>query len=269
MGDAPHLLQDVERAFDDLMAGESTALLKLATTTPIGAQVGVQIYARTAMTALIGALEDTFSTCRLIVGEDYFRQCAVAFCRHVPMVEPDLNLFGADFPAFMADLVGQKEELASLGFLGDLCRLEWALNAAFFARQADPFDLEGFQALSFEQREALCFQLGPDVQPLRSAFDVKALYLFHQDEANLVNERAFDVTQGDFYLLVRKHLHEDGHDILIEEIDDDLFSLLGSIAQRMSFSELCRTFATPVDGGLHPPDFGDLITKKIIVGYDF
>ena len=268
MVDAPLLLQDVEHAFDDLMAGERTALLKLANKTPIGGQTGVEIYARTAMTALIGALEDTFMTCHHIVGEDYFRQCAVAFCRHSPMDTSDLNLFGADFPAFIVDLVERQEELASLAFLGDLCHLEWALNAAFFARQTEPFDLEGFQALSFEQREALCFQLAADVHLLHSPFNVKELYLFHQDDANLVNERTFNLQEGDFYFLVRKQLHEDGHDILIEEIDAAMFALLTAIAEQMSFAELCQTFAKTVDGDLQPPDFGHLIAKGIIEGYE-
>ncbi len=257
-------LNAAEDAFDALMLGEVSDLTKIVKTTPIGQSIGVNVYRQTSMTALINAIKETFETCQHILGEDYFDQCATSFCQLYPLFHNDLNAYGSDFPKFMIELVETREELFPFKFLCDLSALEWALNEAFFAKKKLVFDVQKFGTLSEEQQSAVILKLGPDVRLLRSHYNVKEIYTFHRDEENIVNERSFDVTKGDYYYVIHRGSSKENFELFIDQIDEYNFSVLSAIQDESCFIDLCENFAQDIDGEMHPPPFGEYISKGII-----
>ncbi len=258
------LLDETEDAFDALMRGELSDLSELLKDTPIGQSVGVNVYRQTSMSALINAIKETFETCRHILGDDYFNQCATSFCQLYPLFQNDLNSYGSDFPAYMVELVETREELAALKFLCDLSSLEWALNETFFAKKKRPFDLEKFGKLTDEQRGKLILKLGPDVRLLHSHYNVKDIYTFHRQEENIINERSFDVISSDHFYVIHRGSAETNFELLIEQVDTYNYSVLSAIKNESCFIDICENFAREIDGDMQPPPFGDYISKGII-----
>lgn len=261
------LLQDIENAFDALMLGDEAKLKDRLKEIPIGPAVGVTVYRQTSLSALVSAVSETYSTCRHILGDDYFHQCATTYCQLYPMVHHDLNLYGADFTGFLTELTTSRPELASLQFLTDLSRLEWALNEAFFASQKLPFDMENFAALTDDERDRLLLELSPDVRLMHARSNVKEIYEFHLIEENINNELPFEVTAGDFYYLIHRGTKEAHYQLNVDELDVFEFEFLTAIKDEMSFHDLCESFTREVEGELQPPPFGAFISRGIINGF--
>lgn len=261
-------LATIESAFDALMQGDTSLLETHIKDAPIGIVQGANVYLQTSLSALVNALSETFSTCRHILGDDYFTQCATSYCQLYPMVHHDLNLYGADFPAYMTRLTETRPELADLIFLADLSRLEWALNEAFFAKKRAFFDLERFASFDDEERETLILRLSSCVRLLQSKSNVKDIYEFHLSEENLSNDLAFEVKQGEFFYLIHRGTSETNFKLFIEPIERYDFDLLNAIKDGTRFAHLCENFARTCEGALEPPPLGDYISQGIIDNFD-
>jgi hypothetical protein len=261
-------LANIENAFDALMQGDASKLREQIKDVPIGTAQGANVYRQTSLSALVNALSETFSTCRHILGDDYFNQCATSYCQLYPMVHHDLNLYGADFTAYMLELTETRPELAELKFLTDLSRLEWALNEAFFAKKRTPFDLEAFASLDDDERGKLILRLSPDVQLLHTQSNVKDIHEFHLSEENIANDLSFDVTEGDYYYLIQRGTAETNFKLIIEPIERYDFDLLNAIKDETNFINLCESFARTLDDNLEPPPLGYYISKEIIDNFD-
>lgn len=261
-------LDDIENAFDALIQGDASELRDQIKDVPIGTAQGANVYRQTSLSALVNALSETFSTCRYILGDDYFNQCATSYCQLYPMVHHDLNLYGADFPAYMLELTETRPELAELKFLTDLSRLEWALNETFFAKKRTPFDLESFASFNDEERGQLILKLSPSVQLLHTQSNVKEIYEFHLSEENIANDLSFDVTPGDYLYLIYRGTAETNFKLYIEPIERYDFDLLNAIKDETNFTDLCERFARTLDDNLEPPPLGHYISKGIIDNFD-
>lgn len=261
-------LGDIENAFDALMQGDASELRERIKDVPIGSAQGANVYRQTSLSALVNALSETFSTCRHILGDDYFNQCATSYCQLFPMVHHDLNLYGTDFPAYMLELTETRPELAELKFLTDLSRLEWALNETFFAKKRASFDLERFASFNDDERGKLILKLSPDVQLLHTQSNVKEIYEFHLSEENIANDLSFEVTQGEFHYLIHRGTTETDFKLIIEPIERYDFNVLNAIKDETSFTDLCESFARNRDDNLEPPPLGQYISKGIIDNFD-
>lgn len=262
-------LDEVELAFDALMRGEKQDLLDIVKETPIGKKTGVHIYRRTSISALISALNETYASCRCILGDDYFNQCAVSYCHRYPMIDNDLNMYGADFPAYMEHLVETRDELSDLSFVAELCHFEWALNKSYFADQKRIFDFEGFANLDDEERDKLVFLLGADVALVKARSNVQELYDFHQDSQNIVNEQKFDLVSGEFHYIIHRGTHHSAFKVMTKEVDAYSYSILEDIQAGVNFSALCEKHIRLVDGSSQLPPFGDFIACGFIQAYHF
>lgn len=261
-------LDDIEKAFDALMQGDASQLTEQIKDVPIASAQGVNVYRQTSLSALVNAVGETFSTCRLILGEDYFNQCATSYCQLYPMVHHDLNLYGADFPSYMAELTDTRPELAKLKFLTDLSCLEWALNKAFFAKKRRAFDMEKFASLNDEERGKLILNLSPCVQLLHTQSNVKDIYEFHLREENISNGLSFDIIQAEYHYLIHRGTVETNFKLFIEPIEPYDFDLLNAIKDETSFTDLCESFARTCEDDLEPPPLGQYISKGIIDNFD-
>jgi uncharacterized protein (UPF0276 family) len=116
-----------------------------------------------------------------LVGEEFFGGLARAYGHALPSDNPDLNVFGARFAAFLRDF----PHVAQFPYLPDLARLEWALHRAHYAPAADGLSAAQLAAIAPEQIENTRFRLHPAVQLLASDWAVAPLWLAHQPDSGV------------------------------------------------------------------------------------
>lgn len=73
------------------------------------------------------ALIDTYPVCEQLVGPDYFKLLAWNYLLLYPTNEPDLNLYGKDFAAFLEEWFTKQSPYIELLYLKDIAALEWAM----------------------------------------------------------------------------------------------------------------------------------------------
>ncbi|MBW3510989.1 DUF692 family multinuclear iron-containing protein [Janthinobacterium sp. NKUCC06_STL] len=112
-----------------------------------------------------------------LVGEAFFAGLARAYGRQYPSDSADLNEFGARFADFLASF----PHVATLPYLPDMARLEWAVHLAHYAADAQGLAPESLAALHPDQLEARRFRLHPACALLASSWQVAALWQAHQE----------------------------------------------------------------------------------------
>lgn len=136
------------------------------------------VYRNNVVVSLIDALSDAFPVVSELVGAEFFAAMAHEYARRHPPSSPVLAHYGEGFPEF----VSRFEPAASLPYLPDVARLEWAYVHAFHAADADALAIEALREL-LQQPEALLsarLQFAPAVTLIRSNFAVVSIWHAHQ-----------------------------------------------------------------------------------------
>lgn len=136
------------------------------------------IHRNNVMVSLIEALADTFPVVQALVGEEFFHAMAREFVRTSPPQSPVLAWYGDDFPAFVEHFA----PAASLPYLADVARLEYARVLAFHAADSVPLAAETLMALLADpaQLPSLRLQFSPSVFVVQSAWAIASLWGAHQ-----------------------------------------------------------------------------------------
>ncbi|MDI6623210.1 MAG: DNA-binding domain-containing protein [Brevundimonas sp.] len=120
-----------EAAFTALLAGDESALGGW-----LGADAGDQarldVYRNTVAKARVDALAGLYPTIERLVGPDWFRQAGLIFAGDAPPSSPVLDLFGAEFPAWLETF----PPALDLPYLAAVARLDQAWNQAHRAPDA-------------------------------------------------------------------------------------------------------------------------------------
>ncbi|SDF05761.1 DNA-binding domain-containing protein [Rhodospira trueperi] len=128
-------LAEVQRAFGGAVLGDDdptlAALIDGAGLTP---EQRLGIHRNNALITLTEALGANFPVVKALVGDAFFTQTARAFIRRSPPASPVLSRHGEGFADFLATF----EPAASLPYLPDVARLEWARLGALQAADARP-----------------------------------------------------------------------------------------------------------------------------------
>jgi hypothetical protein len=157
------------------------------------------IYRNTMLGALANALRLTFPAVHQLVGADFFDGAAQIFARDRAPCSADLNAYGAEFPDFLQTFT----PAATLAYLADVARLEWAVSRALHAPDADALTMEQLAAVAAVDGDKVCFFAHPSVSTLRSAFAVDAIWraVLRHDDLALA---AIDPGSGPVSLLVQR-----------------------------------------------------------------
>jgi len=86
---------------------------------------GLRVYQNNYRAQLVVCLETTFAHTRAWIGDDAFHDAMVTHIDRSPPRSWTLDAYGHDFPATLAALYPEDEEVA------ELARIEWALGEAF------------------------------------------------------------------------------------------------------------------------------------------
>lgn len=136
------------------------------------------VYRNNVLSSLVCALGDTFDVVRQLTGQAFFDTLATRFARAHPPCSPILATYGRDLPAFIA----QYGPAASLPYLADVARLEYARVQAFHAADAPGLSADALRA-RLAQPQTLPqsrLLLHPSVHVIVSAHAVASLWAAHQ-----------------------------------------------------------------------------------------
>lgn len=147
---------------------------------PLPPEVSLRVYANNVYANLTEALAGTFPVVQRLVGDAFFRHTARAFIRANPPSRPALLTFGAAFPEFLADFA----PAASLPYLPDVARLEFAWHEAYCADEAVALSATDLQTLPSERLPGLRLALHPSARLLVSPYPIDAIWEANQSDCD-------------------------------------------------------------------------------------
>ncbi|MEM7319931.1 MAG: DNA-binding domain-containing protein [Pseudomonadota bacterium] len=132
------------------------------------------VYRNNVAVSLTEAMHQAFPVIAKLLGRQNMDGLAGIYLRRHPPNSPLMMHYGEDFPAFLSGM----EQLAHLGYLADVARLELALRRSYHA--ADGAELPP-DALTLTPEDLMrsSFRFAPAVEVVRSPWPIHAIWLFN------------------------------------------------------------------------------------------
>jgi hypothetical protein len=160
------------------------------------------VYRNNMAISLIEALEAAFPAVHRLVGDTFFKAAAKAYIRREPPRSPVLLLYGEGFGAFLDGFA----PAASVPYLGDVARLEWARLYAYHAADAEPLSIARLAAVPQAALPETRLVLHPSLRLLRSRFPVASLWAATRGADSDVE---VDMRRGEEVIVLRPALSVD------------------------------------------------------------
>jgi hypothetical protein len=161
------MLAELQRDFARAVRGDALAVPRLGiAATGLNAERRVAVYRNHHRISLAAALAANFPIAVKVIGEDAFRALALSYLAIDPPREPCVAAYGAGFPAFLES----DPRSQGLVYLGDVARLDWALNAAERADDLPTFSPHCLAELDAERLATLRLKPHPSLTLLSSLY---------------------------------------------------------------------------------------------------
>jgi hypothetical protein len=159
----------------------------------------LSVYRNTFASNLANALRLSFPAVHRLVGAEFFDSAARIFAHERPPLSAYLDEYGGEFAAFLARF----PPAASLAYLPDVARLEWAVNRALHAPDVQPLDPMQLAALAPSDHDRVRFVAHPSVSLVRTGYPADTIWraVLARDDAALA---AIDLYSGPVWLLVER-----------------------------------------------------------------
>jgi hypothetical protein len=180
----------------------------------------LDIYRNTILTGLTRALRLAYPAVERLVGAEFFDGAADIFIRaHLPRTAY-LDQYGDAFPDFLKDFT----PAATLPYLADVARLEWAVSGALHAADETPLELARLAAVGAEDQGRISFRARASVSLLRTHYPADAIWraVLDRNDAALA---ALDLGTGPVFLLVERG--ED--DIAVNRLPEPAWRFLSAL----------------------------------------
>jgi len=215
----------------------------------------MQIYRHIVENTLLEALQTSYPAVERLVGEDFFVAAADRYMRRYPSLTGNLQAYGAQFPALLQTM----EEAATIAYLPDIARLEWARQLSFLA--ADAHGLEASDIayrLQYLGDHPMRMILHPAVQLVASSHPISDIWHYCMQPSNASLHLDGD---GQSVLLWR-----DGAQLAMQVMDTAATIFLASI---LDGKEMHHAFADVQAEGFHDFDLSELlpflVTNKLVI----
>lgn len=161
----------------------------------------LQVYRNNFVENLTGALRAIYPVVEKLVGDGFFRYAAHEYLGQHPPRAGNLHVFGDRFAEFLATF----SPAATLPYLPDVVRLEWAWHEAFHAADAAAFDATRLASVPPDEQPQLRFVLHPSARVVVSAFPIVRIFEVNQD--GYAGDVAVDLDAcGETALVIRRGL---------------------------------------------------------------
>ena len=159
----------------------------------------LDIYRNTFLITLTRALRLCFPAVAKLVGDEFFEGAAQIFVGEHPPRAALLDQYGGKF----ADFLGCFEPAESAPYLGDVARLEWAVNTALHAADAERLDPAQLTGVNVEDQGRICLMPEPSISLLHLVYPADLIW-----NAVLSGESAalgeIDLSSGPVEVLVER-----------------------------------------------------------------
>jgi hypothetical protein len=164
----------LQQSFQDALLHSATDAL-LAWINPhcrLSPAAQFQLYQHSVLGGLQKALKRIYPVSCQLVGAKFFAGMADAYIRLTPSQSCDLNQYGESFAQFIAAF----PPAASLGYLPDVARLEWAWHQIYFANNAAPFKFQQLATQMTGSIDQLFFLLPHQSSLLDSPYPIQTIW---------------------------------------------------------------------------------------------
>jgi hypothetical protein len=190
-------LLEVQRAIGALLAQGDLAATEFVIPDGIAPESRLSIYRNTYSGNLVGALRISYPAIRRLVGDEFFEGAARAFIDAHPPQSAYLNDYGSRFGDFLAHF----PPAASLAYLPDVARLEWAVNCALHAEDALTLEPAGLAALPNDADPR--FVAHPSVRLLQTNYPADTIWRATLDEDDDALT-TIDLDEGTLFIVVSR-----------------------------------------------------------------
>lgn len=190
-------LLDVQRRVQRALTDGADTLEDLA---PDAAR-RLAIHRTTIEAGLALTLTNAFPTVRRVIGAQAFAMLAAAFIAARPPRHPLLSTYGAGFPAFVA----AQPVAASLPYLHDVARLDWARQESYLAATAPALDAAHLDTGNADALGALALRLHPAARVITSPFPVHHIWKVNQPDVATEDIPTLDMSIAEHVIVTRPH----------------------------------------------------------------
>jgi hypothetical protein len=226
-------LRELQGAFGAFLRSEAdAAVCDDIAEDGFGAAELCRIYRNTFRSTLTEALRLTYPAVDRLVGRDFFDTAAGEFVFAHPPGSGYLNDYGGGFADFLAAF----EPAATLFYLADVARFEWALGVAANAPDAPVLDARALAAVDARDHASLRFEPHPSLRLLLLAFpaDRIADAVLAGDEAAMAQ---LDLSDGPVALAV----HRGRNGVEAERLEPDAYGFVSRLCAGETLGALVET----------------------------
>lgn len=188
-------LVDLQRRFLRALNEEAGALDGFV----IDAARRITVHKTTIEGGLFNSLANGFPAVRRVVGGSVFASLISEFVAAAPPRHPLLSTYGQGFPAFVA----MQPIAASLPYLQDLARVEWARQESYLAADAPLLDADSLNTADPDSLSLLTLRLHPATRVITSPFPVHTIWRLNQPDVDDKDIPAVDMKVAEHVIVTR------------------------------------------------------------------
>jgi hypothetical protein len=251
-------LADVQARVAAALRGEAGAdLAAIVAGDGIAPRARLAIYRHHFVDSLTESLAAAYPVVHRLVGDGFFRYAAHESIAERPPRGPCLAEWGERFAEFLDGF----PPCGALAYLGDVARLEWAIDRASRAADAVPLDVAALRSLEPPDLERLSVRFDPSLALLASAWPVDAIWRANQPDADPAT--VVDAAAGGVALEVRRR----GDDVAFRRLSPAVYAFRRALADGgcLAVAASAGHAADPafdLAGALH-----ELFTDEALVGF--
>ena len=201
---------------------------KLCSNPRIPKPLALSIYRNNSLGAQVNALRAIYPVLEQILGEQCFKRMAHDYVREHPSNTADLNVYGEAFSGFIKQRVQDHAAFEELLYIFDLARLEWILNAAYYADD----DVSQYDDLNMDANRVM-LKISHAIGLMQTAYPVVAIWQAHKAGKPVAEIAA--LTETDYLVVYRDAFMPE-----VARIDREDWSLLAKIKQTISLRALAE-----------------------------
>lgn len=253
----PSLVDTQARLAAALRGSPDAGLATIVAGDGLAPSARLAIYRHHFVTSLTEALRATYPVVYRLVGDGFFRYAAHEFIAERPPTNPCLGEYGEHFGEFIEGF----PPCGALAYLGDVARLEWAIDCASRAPDAVPLAVGGLRSLDQPDLERLRARFDPSMALLSSAWPVDAIWHANQPDADPA--AMVDAAAAPIALEVRRH----GDDVVFRRLAPGPYAFRHALAtgERLAAAAAAGDAADPgfdLAAALH-----ELFTDEVLISF--
>jgi hypothetical protein len=232
-------LHELQASFGAALIAGDPAAAEFVTADGIAPDARLNIYRNTYLANLIGALRISYPAVRKLVGDEFFEGMARAYIDVHPAQSAYLNGYGAE----LGDFIATFPPAASLAYLADVARVEWAVNAALNAQDAPALDPAKLQSLPPDADP--CFVAHPSVSLVACVYPADEIWraAIEEDDAAL---GAIDLAHGRVFLVINRG----PNGVVIARLTEDEWCFARNLFAGEPFSRALAAASTDMSSAL-------------------